>query len=81
MRHLITIVVVWTQGYLFAPELLQLPALFIHYQEHRDLNEAIGFEEFLVLHYSDHDHARNCQGSTTSCPSITITARPSITAA
>jgi hypothetical protein len=56
MRHLITIVVLWTQGYLFAPELLQLPALFIHYQEHRDLNEAIGFEEFLVLHYSDHDH-------------------------
>lgn len=51
-----TIVVLWTQGYHFAPELMQLPALFIHYQEHRASNESIGFQQFLVLHYTDDDH-------------------------
>lgn len=68
MRHVITIVVLWTQGYLFAPEFMQLPALFIHYLEHRASDEAIDFEQFLALHYSDHDHTAEQPGEHDELP-------------
>lgn len=68
MRHLITIVVFWTQGYLFAPELMQLPLLLSHYLEHRESDSGIGFEEFLVLHYSDHDHEAELPGEHDQLP-------------
>lgn len=56
MRHLLTILVLWTQGYLFAPELMRLPTLLAHYLEHLDVEGAVGFEHFLALHYNSDSH-------------------------
>lgn len=51
-----TLVLVWVQAYLLGPEMTKLPLLFLHYQEHLAENEALDFNSFLALHYTDTDH-------------------------
>jgi hypothetical protein len=56
MRLFATALILWIQGYLFAPELIKLPALWAHYLEHRAHDPALDLEGFLSLHYSDLGH-------------------------
>lgn len=46
-------------------QLLRLPVLLVHYQEHRTLNAEIDFIEYILLHYTssegDADFARDQQ--------------------
>lgn len=50
------VVLIWVQCYLFAPELMKLPMLVAHYQEHQTLEEELTLSAFLDLHYADHGH-------------------------
>jgi hypothetical protein len=50
------VVLVWVQLYLFAPELMKLPMLVAHYQEHQTFSEELTLSGFLDLHYADHGH-------------------------
>jgi hypothetical protein len=56
MRLLATALILWVQGYLFAPELIKLPALVAHFLEHRTEQPGLDLGGFLVLHYSDLGH-------------------------
>ncbi len=58
MRFLATALILWVQGYLFAPELIKLPALVAHFLEHRAEQPGLDLEGFLALHYSQLAHAK-----------------------
>ncbi len=50
------VLLVWVQLYLFAPELMKLPMLVLHFNEHRSVEEDLTFAGFLDLHYADNGH-------------------------
>jgi hypothetical protein len=50
------VILAWVQLYLFAPELMKLPMLVAHYQEHQSLAEELTLSAFIDLHYADHGH-------------------------
>jgi hypothetical protein len=50
------VVLVWVQLYLFAPELMKLPMLVAHYQEHHNGAAELTLAAFLDLHYADNGH-------------------------
>jgi len=56
MRFIATALILWVQGYLFAPELIKLPALVAHFLEHRSGEPGLDLDGFLALHYSDLEH-------------------------
>lgn len=51
-----TVVIVWVQLYLLAPELTKLPMLFQHYREHAETDSSLDVSAFLDLHYADSEH-------------------------
>ena len=48
--------IIWVQANLLGPELLKLPLLIMHYQEHLAEDDALDFNGFLTLHYADTGH-------------------------
>jgi hypothetical protein len=56
MRFFATALILWVQGYLFAPELIKLPAMWAHYLEHREVAPGLDLEGFLAMHYTDLEH-------------------------
>jgi hypothetical protein len=46
-------------GGTFLPEVLKLPLLISHFQEHQAEDASITFFEFLKLHYNDNEHTQN----------------------
>lgn len=56
MRSMGLIIIVWVQGYLFAPELIKLPMLWMHFDEHHESDPFMGFGDFLALHYGNESH-------------------------
>lgn len=56
MRLASIALILWIQGYLFAPELIKLPALVAHFLEHRSEQPGLDLEGFLALHYDDAGH-------------------------
>jgi hypothetical protein len=50
------VMLAWVQLYLFAPELMKLPMLVAHYQEHRSSADELTLKAFLDLHYADNGH-------------------------
>lgn len=56
MRLLATALILWVQGYLFSPELIKLPALWLHFVEHRAEQPDLDLGSFLAMHYEDAAH-------------------------
>ena len=48
--------IIWVQANLLGPELLKLPLLIMHYQEHLAEDDALDFNGFLTLHYANTGH-------------------------
>ena len=51
-----SVVMVWVQLYMLAPELTRLPMLFHHYREHAEVNSELDLAAFMDLHYEDSEH-------------------------
>ena len=49
-------VLLWVQAYLLGPELMKLPLLWQHFQEHRAQDPSMDLESFLDLHYANEVH-------------------------
>lgn len=61
VRILSISVLVWIQAYLVAPDLVRLPLLLMHFQEHQQELPDLTFSAFLVLHYDDTEHEQQDQ--------------------
>ncbi len=48
--------ILWIQAYLVSPDLLKLPGLFAHFNEHQAAGEVLDPSTFLALHYADEEH-------------------------
>ncbi|MBL7939354.1 MAG: hypothetical protein JNL43_08340 [Flavobacteriales bacterium] len=56
MSVLRVFILLWVQAFVFGPELMKLPMLFLHYEEHCETDGALDLGTFLKLHYADTDH-------------------------
>jgi hypothetical protein len=51
-----SLLLVWLQFYMLGPEMMKLPLLWGHYQEHVTLDGTLSFGDFIDLHYADGAH-------------------------
>ena len=46
-------------GNQFLAEMVKIPSLIEHFQEHKEINENLDFFTFLKMHYSDPEHQKS----------------------